>query len=253
MLSHTNQGNGSGAAVLVLGATGATGRLVVQQLLDRGREVHAVVRSRDRLPPGVVDHPKLTVTEAAVLDLSDEQMVEHVTDVEAVIQCLGHNITPKGMYGRPRDLCTRTAHRICGAIERAKPETPIKFILMNTVAVGNADGSDEHVRSVGQNTVLWLLKVLLPPMKDNLRASHYLSLEVGEKNPYVEWCTVRPDSLIDEDATAYDLHPGLTQSLFRASKTSRANVAQFMCDLLPTDSWQKWKFKLPYIINRNQS
>ena len=44
------------ASVLVLGATGATGRLVVQQLLERGNEVHAVARSRDRLPAGVRDH-----------------------------------------------------------------------------------------------------------------------------------------------------------------------------------------------------
>jgi nucleoside-diphosphate-sugar epimerase len=238
--------------VLVLGATGATGRLVVQQLLEKGRQVHAVVRSRDRLPVGVKDHPQLTVTEAAVLELSDEQLVEHVKDTEAVIQCLGHNITLKGMYGRPRDLCTQTARRICGAIEEARPETPIKFILMNTCGVGNVDGSDEHVRSVAQNTVLWLLKVLLPPMKDNIRASHYLSLEVGEKNQYVEWCTVRPDTLIDEDVTKYDLHPGLTQGLFKPAKTSRANVAHFMCELLDAETWQKWKFKLPYIINENQ-
>ncbi len=238
--------------VLVLGATGATGRLVAQQLLERGRDVHAVVRSRHRLPAGVKDHPKLTVTEAAVLDLSDEQMVEHVEDKEAVIQCLGHNITLKGMYGHPRDLCTRTARRLCGAIEKAKPERPLKFILMNTCAVGNADGSDEHVRSVGQNIVLWLLKVLLPPMKDNVTASHYFSLEVGEKNPNVEWCTVRPDSLIDEEVTEYDLYPGLIQGLFDPSKTSRANVAHFMCELLDADTWQEWKFKLPYIINKNQ-
>jgi nucleoside-diphosphate-sugar epimerase len=237
--------------VLVLGSTGATGQLVVEQLLERGLEVHAVARSRDRLPAGVKGHPKLTVTEAAVLDLSDEQLVEHVQGTEAVIQCLGHNITFKGMYGRPRDLCTKTATRVREAIEQAKPETPIKFILMNTCGVGNVDGSDEHVRSVGQNIVLWLLKVLLPPMKDNVRASHYFSLEVGEENPYVEWCTVRPDTLVDEEVTEYELHPGLTRGLFDSAKTSRANVAHFMCELLSADTWRKWKFKLPYITNNN--
>lgn len=36
--------------VLVLGATGATGRLLVRQLLDRGLKVKAIVRSPDRIP-----------------------------------------------------------------------------------------------------------------------------------------------------------------------------------------------------------
>ena len=237
---------------VVLGATGATGRLVVQQLLERGREVHAVVRSRDRLPVAVKEHPQLTVTKAPVLDLDDEQMVELVRDKEAVIQCLGHNLTLRGMYGSPRDLCTRAVTRICGAIEETRPERPVKFILMNSSAVGNPDGSDEHLRSVGQNIALWLLKVLLPPMKDNIKASHYLALEIGERNPYVEWCTVRPDSLIDEDVTEYDLYPGLIKGLFEPSTTSRANVAHFMCELLDADTWQEWKFKLPLIVNRNQ-
>jgi len=240
------------ASVLVLGATGATGRIVAQQLLDKGREVHVVVRSRDRLPDRVKEHPMLTVTEASVLDLSEEQMVEHVQRKEAVIQCLGHNLTPKGMFGQPRALCTQTARRMCEAIERTRPDKPIKFILMNTCGVSNADGSDEHVRSAGQNAVLWLLKVLLPPMKDNVGASHYLSLEVGKTSQYVEWCTVRPDKLIDEDVTEYDLHNGLIQSLFDASETSRANVAHFMVELLEADMWQKWKFTLPYVINKNQ-
>jgi hypothetical protein len=68
----------------------------------------------------------------------------------------------------------------------------------------------------------------------------------------MEWCTVRPDSLIDKEVTEYDLYPGLIQGLFEPSKTSRANVAHFMCELLDADTWQKWKFKLPYIINKNQ-
>jgi len=240
------------SAVLLLGATGATGRLAVQQLLTKGFDVHAVVRSRQRLPSDVLDNPKLTIIEASVLDLSDQQMADLVLDKEAVIQCLGHNITLMGMYGRPRDLCTQASRRICSAIEKTKPEAPVKYILMNTCGVGNADGSDEHVRSMAQNVLLWLLTVLLPPMKDNVEASHYFSLDVGQNNQYLEWCTVRPDTLIDDDVSEYELHPGLIQGLFDTSKTSRANVALFMCELLDSDTWQKWKFKLPYIINKHQ-
>ena len=165
---------------------------------------------------------------------------------KAELKDRGVRLEFRAKHGKP------AAERICGAIERSKPEMRVKFILMNSSGVGNVDGSDEHLRSVGQHIVLWLLEVLLPPMKDNIRASHYFSLEVGEDNPYVEWCTVRPDSLIDEAVTEYELYPGLIKGLFEPSKTSRANVAHFMCELLDAETWQKWKFKLPYIINKNQ-
>ena len=36
--------------VLVVGASGATGRLLVKQLLDRGLKVKAIVRAPDKLP-----------------------------------------------------------------------------------------------------------------------------------------------------------------------------------------------------------
>lgn len=42
--------------VLVLGATGATGRLLVQQLLDRGLRVKAIVRSPDSLLDSLRQH-----------------------------------------------------------------------------------------------------------------------------------------------------------------------------------------------------
>ncbi|MGK0476071.1 MAG: hypothetical protein ACJAYV_001734 [Oleispira sp.] len=41
--------------VLVVGASGATGKLLVEQLLGRDVEVKAIVRSLDALP----DNPKL--------------------------------------------------------------------------------------------------------------------------------------------------------------------------------------------------
>ena len=47
---------------LVLGATGATGRLLVRQLLDRGEHVRAIVRSPDSLPPGIREDERVSVT-----------------------------------------------------------------------------------------------------------------------------------------------------------------------------------------------
>ena len=76
--------------VLVVGATGMTGRALVEQLLSKGHTVRAIVRSPSKLPTEVLDHPNARVIEASVLDLTDEEMAEHVKDCDAVVSCLGH-------------------------------------------------------------------------------------------------------------------------------------------------------------------
>src|SRR4051812_36657544 len=50
--------------VAVLGASGAVGRLLVQEALDRGLEVAAIARDPSRVP--VPDHPRLTKVKADV-------------------------------------------------------------------------------------------------------------------------------------------------------------------------------------------
>ena len=66
--------------VLVVGATGMTGQALVEQLLSRGHEVRALVRSPHKLSAKVRDHSKATVIEASVLDMTDEMMAALVKD-----------------------------------------------------------------------------------------------------------------------------------------------------------------------------
>ena len=73
---------------LVAGATGATGQLLVQQLLDRGEQVKAIVRSSDKLPQDVRDHANLTLIQSSLLDLSDTELAALVKDCSAVVSCL---------------------------------------------------------------------------------------------------------------------------------------------------------------------
>ena len=102
---------------LVVGATGMTGRSLVDQLLDNNHKVRVVVRSRHKLSAEVLDNPNATVIEASVLDLTDEEMARHVRDCGAVISCLGHVMDFKGMFGEPKRLCTDATRHLCNAIE----------------------------------------------------------------------------------------------------------------------------------------
>jgi nucleoside-diphosphate-sugar epimerase len=93
--------------VLLVGGTGRTGRRVLAQLLSRGVAVRAIVRSTQGLPPEITGSPGVKLTEASLLALSDEALLDHVRGCDAVVSCLGHVLDLKGVLGPPRDLVTR--------------------------------------------------------------------------------------------------------------------------------------------------
>jgi nucleoside-diphosphate-sugar epimerase len=236
---------------LVVGASGATGRLLVAQLLERGHSVRAVVRSPESLPEAMRGDPQLTVIKASVLALTDSQLAKHVHGCEAVASCLGHNLTIKGVFGPPWRLVTHATRRLCKAIKENEAGEPVRFVLMNTTGVRNRD-LDERI-SFSQKTVIGLLRLLLPPHADNEAAADYLRTQIGSNDAAIDWAVVRPDGLIDEDSvTEYDLNASPTRSaIFDAGKTSRINVAHFMAELATDETvWNAWKGQMPVIYNR---
>jgi NAD(P)-dependent dehydrogenase (short-subunit alcohol dehydrogenase family) len=235
---------------LVVGASGATGRLLVKQLLDRGENVRAVVRSPDRFIETVGNHENLSVIRAGILELSDVQMAGHVDGCDALASCLGHTLSLKGMFGAPRRLVTDAVRRLCDAIKACDRKTPVRFVLMNTAGNGNRD-LHEPV-SFGERCIVGLFRQLLPPHADNEDAADYLRTQIGRDDETIQWCAVRPDSLIDEDeVTEYALHASpIRSAIFNPGKTSRINVAHFMSELATGgDAWRAWQGKMPVIYN----
>ena len=233
---------------LVVGATGMTGRPLVEQLLSKNHKVRVVVRSPHKLSSEVLKNPNMTVIEAGVLDLTDEEMAEQVKDCDAVVSCLGHVMDFKGMFGDPKKLCTDATRRLCNAIEKNKSPEPTKFILMNTVGVQNFDR--EEKRTWFERGLLILLRHTLPPHCDNETAAEYLYRNVGKENKYIEWCSVRPDSLINAQISPYEIIESPNTGIFTGRPTTRSNVAHFMAELIEnSELWNTWKFKMPVIMN----
>ncbi len=235
--------------VLVLGATGATGRLVVQQLIIRNIEVKIVVRQINDVISEFIVNGQLECLVGNIFEYEQSKMVELLDDCDAVISCLGHNITFKGMFGKPRMLVTNCIKHACEAIEGSK-KNKVKVILMNTTANRNRKINEKY--SLNDRIVLSLLRYLLPPQKDNEEAANYLSNTIGENNSRIEWTAVRPDTLINEEKESdYVIYNSPKQSpVFDAGETSRINVAHFMTELLLNEElWNKWKYKMPVIYN----
>ena len=234
--------------ILVVGATGKTGMPLVQQLLGRNHNVRIVVRSLHKLPTDIMENPNTTAIEASILDLTDEEMTNHVKSCNAVVSCLGHTMDFKGIFGEPKKLCTDATRRLCKALQKDGLRKPTKFILMNTVGVQNPDLAEK--RAWFERGLLTLLRYALPPQRDNETAAKYLHDVIGKENKRIEWCSVRPDSLIDAEVSPYDITESPITGILSGRPTTRSNVAHLMAELIENEElWSAWKFRMPVIMN----
>lgn len=236
---------------LVVGASGATGKYLVEQLVASGQSVKIIIRPTGNIPDNWNDHEQITIIKGNVSEMTIGEMAGIVADCQSVASCLGHNLTWKGIYGKPRKLVTNTVKLLCEAINSHSFPRPVKFVLMNTDGNRNR-GSNEPI-SFMQKIVIGLIRLLLPPHADNEKAADYLRVAIGQNNSSIEWVAVRPSNLINEEnVTEYSLHKSpIKSALFNPGKTSRINVGHFMSGLIVEDDlWNKWKGQMPVIYNK---
>lgn len=236
--------------VLVVGASGTTGKLLVEQLLNRGSEVRAVVRSKDGLPEALRSHHGFSMTQASLLDLDDRELKQLTDGCDAVASCLGHNMTFKGVFGPPYRLVTEATRRLTGALRATAREKPARFVLMNTAGNRNRDLPEKLTMS--HRAAIGVIRLLVPPHADNEQAADFLRRDIGQNDGTLEWCVVRPDTLTDDtEPAAYQVLASPSRSaIIDPGRTSRSNVARFMADLLTDDSaWSQWRGQMPVIYD----
>ena len=236
---------------LIVGASGTTGKQLVEQLLNMGQKVKVIVRPTGKTTDTWKNNDKISIIKANISEISVDEMMNYLIDCQSVASCLGHNITLKGIFGKPRKLVTDAIKLICMAIQKNSPDKPIKFVLMNTTGNRNRD-LNEHI-SIGEKLVMRLIRLLVPPQSDNEKAADFLRVNIGQKNKLIDWVAVRPDTLIDENnVTEYELYASpIRSTLLNPGKISRINVGDFMSRLIvENDLWNKWKGQMPVIYNK---
>lgn len=239
--------------ILVVGATGATGLLLTQLLLELGHRVTVVVRSPEKLDHLSECKDQLRIVEASVTDLSLQEAQQLLIGIDAIASCLGHPSSLKGIFGKPRRLVRDTIHLLSAASISLHPPRPVKLILMNTSGNRNREAGER--RSFIHLVLIGLIRLLLPPHADNERAAEVLQKNIGQKHPSLSWVTVRPSWLIDQEyVTPYDVFPSPTSDpIFQGGNTSRINVAHFMTHLITDQSlFQKWVGQMPVLYNQEQ-
>lgn len=236
--------------VLVLGASGATGKQVVRQFIKRQIHTRILIRKSAVLPKDILEHPLVEIVQGNINELNEAEMNQLLRDCDVIISCLGHNLTLKGMFGKPRDLVFDAIKRICVTIPK-RADQRVKLILMSTTGYTNTLSGETN--SMGEKIILSLLKLLLPPHRDNMKAANYLIAKLGKEDDNVGWIAVRPDTLVNhEEESPYEVCESPVRSpIFNAGKTSRINVSHLMAELATDDKlWKCWEFKTPVIYNK---
>jgi uncharacterized protein YbjT (DUF2867 family) len=199
--------------ILVVGATGGTGRQLVAQALERGYEVTALARDPSRL---AVTHPQLTVVRGDVLDFAS--LAAAVRGQDAVLSALGHN----RYYSLARILSDGTRNLL-----RAMAAHGVRrFVCETSLGIGDSAGR------MGLAYTLFTLPVVLPLyFWDKARQERAIAASDAE------WTIVRPGGLTNDAPRGTWRHGRGLGSFLATVRISRADVAAFMLDQLESDAY----------------
>ncbi len=193
--------------LLIVGATGGTGRQLVTQALERGHQVTALVRR----PPRAEPRPAFTPVEGDVLDPGslDRAMPGH----EAVLSALGH----KRWLG-PSPILSEGTRNLIAAMVRYGVQ---RFVCETALGISDAWWQ------MGLYYTLFVRPVILPfYFWDKVRQ------EAVIRASNLAWTIVRPGMLTNGPPRGRYRHGPHVGHWLWTVRISRADVAAFMLDQL---------------------
>jgi putative NADH-flavin reductase len=199
--------------VLIVGATGGTGRQLVAQALERGHEVTAFVRDPTRLG---VEHPRLRVLTGDVLDYASVEAA--VRGQEAVVSALGH----KRYFGPSRILSEGTRN----LLRAMEAHGVSRMVCQTSLGIGDSAGR------MGLYYTFIVIPIVVPFYFWDKTRQERLIAASG-----VEWVIVRPAVLTNGPARGTVRHGRGVGSFVLTKRVSRADVAAFMLDQLADDTY----------------
>jgi putative NADH-flavin reductase len=198
--------------VLIIGATGGTGRELVVQALERGLTVTALVRDPSALR---LEHPQLTVLQGDVLDSASVEAA--VRGQDAVLSALGHK-----RFFQPTRILSEGTRNVLRAMEAHGAQ---RFVCETALGIGDSAGR------LGLLYSLLLVPMVLPfYFWDKTRQERIVAAS------RVEWVIVRPGVLTNGPKRGNVRH-GRVGSFLWTVRISRADVASFMLDQLSSDTY----------------
>lgn len=203
----------------LFGATGGTGRQLLQQALDAGWRVRALVRDPGRLE---LEHPALVTVVGDVLD--PEAAREVLTGADFVASCLG---APPSSRTQLREHGTRVVVEVMEELGLER--------LVSLSSHGVGDSYPE---------LPWFMRWLVLPLYLRGVFEDHAAQEAVVRESSLAWTLVRPPHLTDGPNTSGTAHGVGLVPTGRAMKISRADVAAFMLEVL---EGELYRYQTPVI------
>lgn len=211
-MSNSENVHATGSKILVLGATGGTGRSVVTQALARGHDVTALVRSLEKASG-------LKGAKLIVGDARDETALRQaLKGRNAVVSALG---TPASPFREVTFLSTAT-RALVGAM---KAEQVSRLVCITGLGAGD---------SVGHGGFLFD-KVIFPLLLRKVYADKNRQ-EAILRDSGLDWTLVRPTILNDKPGRGA-IRALTDLSSFHGGTIAREDVARFVLEQLSADTW----------------
>ncbi|MGJ4901471.1 SDR family oxidoreductase [Bradyrhizobium sp. HKCCYLS2058] len=212
MTNQTNDGVTMKPNILVLGATGGTGRLIVRDALARGHHVTALVRSPERA--GDLQGAQLIVGDAR----DEATLRKALKGQNAVISSLG---TPLSPFREVTTLSTSTR----ALVNAMKAEHVARLVAITGIGAGDSRGHGGFVYD----------RLILPLLLRNVYADKNRQ-EAVIRDSGLDWLIVRPAMLNDKPG-GQKLRALTDLAGFHGGTIARADVARFVVDQVSDDSF----------------
>jgi putative NADH-flavin reductase len=195
--------------IVVFGASGKTGILIVYQALNQGHEVTAFARQPTKV---TIQHKNLRVIRGDILDQEKVQLA--VNGQEAVLCALGAD------KNKPGTLLSDGTRNILQAMKSAGVT---RLICMSSAGILGNDGG------------FWFGKIFMPLFLRHIFEDKKRQVKVIEESS-ADWVIIRPTGLTDAPKTnTYKINTGVPTS----RSIPRADVADFMLKLLTEKKYDK--------------
>jgi uncharacterized protein YbjT (DUF2867 family) len=198
--------------ILILGATGPTGRLIVTQALARGYDVTALVRSPEKA--GDLEGAKLIVGDAR----DKNALRQALKGRNAVISALGTQASP---FREVTLLSTATR----ALVNAMKAEQVSRLVCITGIGAGDSAGHGGFLFD----------KLIFPLILSKVYADKNRQ-EAIVRDSGLDWVLVRP-TVLNNKAGGAPVRALTDLSGFDGGTISRADVAGFVLDQLHQDRW----------------
>ena len=208
--------------LLIIGASGGTGRALVEQAVAQGHTVTAFVRNPARF---AMNHERLKVMQGNVLEF--DSIDRAVRGKDAVLSALGHK-----QWFIPRTILSNGTRNIIAAMEKHGVK---RFVCETSLGIGDSRGR------LGLYYTLFVIPFITYfYFKDKERQERLI------RESSLDWVIVRPGQLTNGEQRGSYRHGKGIGSYLATVKISRADTAEFMLSLVGDDSFLRQTIGVAY-------